>query len=128
MKIQGDNIREKKYQQRIQELKALYSYETSKYKIIVPKSLKEIVEEGRNLHHCVGTYTEKVAEGETDILFIRKQGEEDTSYYTMEVRNLEIIQYRGAYNNLHDNPVPKEIDQLVRQFHNALIKRVRKAA
>lgn len=128
MKIQGDNIREKKYQQRIQELKALYSYETSKYKVIVPKSLKEIAEEGRNLHHCVGTYIEKVAEGETDILFIRKQGEEDISYYTMEVRNLEIIQYRGAYNNLHNNPVPKEIDQFVKQFHNALIKRARKAA
>lgn len=128
MKIQGDNIREKKYQQRIQELKALYSYETSKYKIVVPETLKAIVEEGRNLHHCVGTYTEKVAEGETDILFIRKQGEEDMSYYTMEVKNLEIIQYRGAYNNLHDNPVPKEIDQFVKQFHNALIKRVRRAA
>lgn len=128
MKIQGDNIREKKYQQRIPELKALYSYETSKYKIIVPESLKVIVEEGQNLHHCVGTYTEKVAEGETDILFIRKQGEEDASYYTMEVKNLEIIQYRGAYNNLHNNPVPKEIDQFVKQFHNALIKRARKAA
>lgn len=128
MKIQGDNIREKKYQQRIPELKALYSYETSKYKIIVPESLKAIVEEGQNLHHCVGTYTEKVAEGETDILFIRKQGEEETSYYTMEVKNLEIIQYRGAYNNLHNNPVPKEIDQFVKQFHNALIKRARKAA
>lgn len=128
MKIQGDNIREKKYQQRIPELKALYSYETSKYKIIVPESLKVIVEEGQNLHHCVGTYTEKVAEGETDILFIRKQGEEETSYYTMEVKNLEIIQYRGAYNNLHNNPVPKEIDQFVKQFHNALIKRARKAA
>lgn len=128
MKIQGDNIREKKYQQRIPELKALYSYETSKYKIIVPESLKVIVEEGQNLHHCVGTYTEKVAEGETDILFIRKQGEEDASYYTMEVKNLEIIQYRGVYNNLHNNPVPKEIDQFVKQFHNALIKRARKAA
>ena len=128
MKIQGDNIREKKYQQRIPELKALYSYETSKYKIIVSESLKVIVEEGQNLHHCVGTYTEKVAEGETDILFIRKQGEEDASYYTMEVKNLEIIQYRGAYNNLHNNPVPKEIDQFVKQFHNALIKRARKAA
>lgn len=128
MKIQGDNIREKKYQQRIPELKALYSYETSKYKIIVPESLKVIVEEGQNLHHCVGTYTEKVAEGETDILFIRKQGEEDASYYTMEVKNLEIIQYRGAYNNLHNNPVPKEIDQFVKQFHNALIKRARKTA
>ncbi|MED9814718.1 PcfJ domain-containing protein [Anaerostipes sp.] len=128
MKIQGDNIREKKYQQRIPELKALYSYETSKYKIIVPESLKAIVDEGQNLHHCVGTYTEKVAEGETDILFIRKQGEEETSYYTMEVKNLEIIQYRGAYNNLHNNPVPKEIDQFVKQFHNALIKRARKAA
>ena len=119
MKIQGDNIREKKYQQRIPELKALYSYETSKYKIIVPESLKAIVDEGQNLHHCVGTYTEKVAEGETDILFIRKQGEEETSYYTMEVKNLEIIQYRGAYNNLHNNPVPKEIDQFVKQFHKA---------
>lgn len=128
MKIQGDNIREQAYQRRIQELKALYSYETSKYKIIVPESLKAIVEEGRNLHHCVGTYTEKVARGETDILFIRKRGEEDTSYYTMEVKKLEIVQYRGAYNNLHGNPVPKEIDQFVKQFHNALIKRVRRAA
>lgn len=128
MKIQEDNIREKAYQRRIPELKALYSYETSKYKIIIPESLKAIVDEGKNLHHCVGTYTEKAARGETDILFIRKQGEEDTSYYTMEVRDLEIIQYRGAYNNLHDNPVPKEIDQFVKQFHTMLIKRARKAA
>ena len=127
-KIKQDTTRELAYQRRLPELRVMYQYETKKYKIVVPKNLKAIVDEGKNLHHCVGTYTEKAANGETDILFIRKQGEEDVSYYTMEVRGLEIIQYRGAYNNMHDNPVPKEIDQFVKQFHRMLIKRVRKAA
>ena len=128
IKIKQDNAEELAYQRRLPELKAMYKYETKKYKIVVPENLKAIIDEGKNLHHCVGTYTEKAANGETDILFIRKQGEEDVSYYTMEVRNLEIIQYRGAYNNMHDNPVPKEIDQFVKQFHRMLIKRVRKVA
>lgn len=128
IKIKQDTTRELAYQRRLPELRAMYKYETKKYKIVVPENLKAIVDEGKNLHHCVGTYTEKAANGETDILFIRKQGEEDVSYYTMEVRDLEIIQYRGAYNNMHDNPVPKEIDQFVKQFHKMLIKRVRKAA
>lgn len=106
----------------------MYSYETAKYKIIVPESLKAIIEEGKNLHHCVGTYVDRVERGETDILFIRKKGEEDQSYYTMEVRNMEIVQYRGAYNNQHNNPVPEDIRKFVKQFHKTILKRVRKAA
>lgn len=128
MEIKKNNEKEKDYQRRIKELESLYHYETKKYTIIVPNSLKAIIEEGKNLHHCVGTYIDKVVQKETDILFIRKKGEEDKSYYTMEVRDMEIIQYRGAYNNQHNNPVPEDVHKFVKQFHRTILKRVRKAA
>lgn len=128
IRIQKNDAKEQNYKKRIKELETMYSYETAKYKIIVPESLKAIIEEGKNLHHCVGTYVDRVERGETDILFIRKKGEEDQSYYTMEVRNMEIVQYRGAYNNQHNNPVPEDIRKFVKQFHKTILKRVRKAA
>jgi hypothetical protein len=66
--------------------------------------------------------------GETDILFIRKKGEEDQSYYTMEVKDMEIVQYRGAYNNRHNNPVPEEIHKFVKGFKRVIERRARKRA
>lgn len=109
-------------------MKELYNYETKKYKIIVPENLKAIVDEGKNLHHCVGSYVKSVMKGETDILFIRKKGEEDQSYYTMEVKDMEIVQYRGAYNNRHNNPVPEEIHKFVKGFKRVIERRARKRA
>lgn len=128
IKVKHDNEKEQQYKKRIPGMKELYNYETKKYKIIVPENLKAIVEEGKNLHHCVGSYVKSVMNGETDILFIRKKGEEDQSYYTMEVKNMEIAQYRGAYNNRHNNPVPEEIHQFVKGFKKVIERRARKKA
>lgn len=66
--------------------------------IIVPKSGDEIKEEGRTLHHCVGTYVERVAKGETTILFVRKESEPDIPYFTLEYRNGRVVQCRGKNN------------------------------
>lgn len=66
--------------------------------IIIPKSGEEIKEEGRTLHHCVGTYVERVAKGETMILFVRKESAPDTPYFTLEYRNGKVIQCRGKNN------------------------------
>lgn len=63
-----------------------------------PLSLSELKEEGESLHHCVGSYTEKVARGETSIIFIRKKNEPNVSYYTMEYRDGHIAQVRGRHN------------------------------
>ena len=66
--------------------------------IIIPKSGDEIREEGRMLHHCVGTYVERVARGETLILFVRKESEPDVPYFTLEYRDGKVIQCRGRNN------------------------------
>ena len=41
---------------------------------------------------------------------------------------MEIVQYRGAYNNRHNNPVPEDIRKFVKQFHKTILKRARKVA
>lgn len=66
--------------------------------LIVPANSAAIKEEGEALHHCVGTYIERVAKGETAIFFIRREGEPDKPYYTLEWRDNKVIQCRGMNN------------------------------
>lgn len=65
--------------------------------IVVPEDGAQISKEGQALHHCVGTYVNKVAKGETLILFVRKEDEPEKPYFTMEWKG-KIVQCRGAYN------------------------------
>lgn len=66
--------------------------------IVIPKSGDEIKKEGQTLHHCVGSYVERVARGETMILFIRKEGKPDEPYFTLEYKNGKVVQCRGKNN------------------------------
>lgn len=65
--------------------------------IRLPEKLDELKREGEFLHHCVGTYRDRVAKGETMIFFIRKETEPDTPYYTLEW-NGRVKQCRGFRN------------------------------
>lgn len=64
----------------------------------VPRDAQEIKDEGAALHHCVGTYVDRVAKGQTHIFFIRKMKEPDTPYFTMEYNHGHVIQCRGSHN------------------------------
>ena len=66
--------------------------------LVVPKDAQDIKREGEILHHCVGTYVEKVAKGETSIFFVRKEKEPDKPYYTMEWKDEQVYQCRGLRN------------------------------
>ena len=66
--------------------------------LIVPANSAAIKEEGEALHHCVGTYIERVAKGETAIFFIRRESEPDKPYYTLEWRDNKVTQCRGMNN------------------------------
>ena len=50
------------------------------------------------LGHCVGSYTDRVLNGECQIYFIRKLGELKKPYYTAEWRDGKIVQCRGKRN------------------------------
>lgn len=101
-----------------------YEMETEELLIRLPECAHEIRKEGNAQHHCVATYMDRMVAGETCILFIRKKEEPDKSYYTVEVRDDEVIQVRGKYN-----VVPSEdIEEFMKTFKKSLRKVERKAS
>lgn len=61
----------------------------------------------RALNHCVRTYAEKVAKGETGIMFVRKQSDPDEPFVTLELKGRKVIQVRAKNNSI---PIPKVCD------------------
>lgn len=101
-----------------------YEMETEELLIRLPECAHEIRKEGNAQHHCVATYMDRMVAGETCILFIRKKEEPDKSYYTVEVRDNEVIQVRGKYN-----VAPSEdVEEFMKVFKKNIRKAERKAS
>lgn len=67
--------------------------------VIRPEKMSDLTEEGIKLHHCVGGYIQRVANGSTNIMFIRKKEEVDKPFYTVEISNSGTIeQIHGSCN------------------------------
>jgi len=64
--------------------------------VVVPKLPDDLKEEGKCLSHCVGCYIDRIIQGETKILFLRKQKE--VPMVTLELRDEVIIQAKGYAN------------------------------
>ena len=101
-----------------------YEMEIEQLLIRLPKCAYEIRKEGNAQHHCVATYMDRMVAGETCILFIRKKEEPDKSYYTVEVRDDEVIQVRGKYNV---DP-SEDVEEFMKIFKKNLRKVERKAS
>jgi DNA-directed RNA polymerase subunit RPC12/RpoP len=99
------------------ELSALYAWEYKEYAIVVPKMAMEIIKEGQNLHHCVGTYLERVQKRQTTILFLREKNDIDKSFYTVEVKDGKIVQCRGYGNKSYtqDKKIEKVVNKFIRE-------------
>lgn len=68
------------------------------YTFVLPKELQELKAEGKALSHCVGTYADEVARGETVIIFVRQKKKVDNPLYTLEIKKGKIVQLRGMKN------------------------------
>ena len=88
--------------------------------LVVPESASDIKNEGATLHHCVGAYVDRVAKGETLILFIRKKEKPNEPYYTMEWKNNRVAQCRGSHNK---NMTP-QVQKFVKAFEKEMLKAV----
>lgn len=96
-----------------------FEFTFGEYSVVVPTCAKDIVDEGQNMHHCVGGYVGRVVNGETYIVFIRKTETPDKCYLTCQVHtNGEIGQYYLAY----DNRISKQDDI---EFYNAFARHLR---
>lgn len=82
------------------------------YTFHVPSRVAELIYEGKKLHHCVSSYTEKHLKGQTMIAFVRLASKPNTPLYTLEVRLGQIIQFRGKYNR----DVPEEVWDVAKKW------------
>lgn len=73
-------------------------YEKDGLLIRWPTSGNEIINEGKVLHHCVGGYVKRAAEGKTTILLVRKVNAPDIPYYTLEWLEGRVQQCRTTRN------------------------------
>ena len=86
-------------------------YKGTYYSVVNPKTTDDIVNEGRYLHHCVGSYVNTVIKGATKILFFRNNDNIDKPLITLEVRNGVLRQYKGRQNR---RPTDTEMDEIMR--------------
>lgn len=80
------------------DISGQFCFERDGLKTICPSVPDDVISEGHALHHCVGSYIDRVAKNECIILFVRKCCEETKPYYTVEIRGKEVIQVRGVGN------------------------------
>lgn len=99
-----------------QNVKSL-EYSNNLYSIIACKDLFELNTEGSNLHHCVASYKDKVANGDEMILFLRENKDLDKSYYTINIKDNRIIQILGFGNKYIDSlEVHNFIEEWAKKF------------
>ena len=83
-----------------------WEYADKNYAVVAPTAPEEVADEGVALHHCVKTYISSVAEGETNILFIRKVSQIEKPFFTVEISHDGVLrQIHGFANrNLSSEP------------------------
>ena len=86
-------------------------FEMGGMKIVYPQNPSELVAEGHALHHCVGSYADRVARQECIILFLRRCENETKPFYTIEIQKRKIVQVRGMQNARATPAVEKFISQ-----------------
>ena len=82
-----------------------YEYEDDLYVIRLPKDSSEIITEGSKQSICIGGYTTRHANGETNLFFLREKSNPDKPFYAIEMNRNIIIQIHGFGNKwLGNNP------------------------
>ena len=110
----------------MQAAKALKEYEWEKDGLFIRPigSLKELVEEGGKLKHCVASYAKSYAEGSCKLFCIRRQSDPDTPYYTLELgKEDNLVQYRGYRNDAENKYQPQEeVRKFVAQWMKKIVE------
>ena len=122
IKLESDKLLEtnfKRFEKEITSMDEPYLY--GEYLIRPAESPVELHIESQLLHHCVRTYVNKVADGQTSILFIRKQQEPDKPLYTLELnRDRKIVQCRGLKNCSY----PEEVGELIKHWEKDIVRKI----
>ncbi len=65
--------------------KTALSFETDNYTVVIPTCGNDLVQEGIRQHNCVGGYVDRVVNGGTYVVFVRRKDDVDKNFITCEV-------------------------------------------
>lgn len=91
------------------QLKALtrrYGFSFGGLTLRPAKDSAEVIREGKELHHCVGSYVGSYAAGTTAICVLRRDVDPDAPWRTVEIKDGRVIQDRGYHNDVKGFGIP----------------------
>lgn len=89
-----------------------YEFKKGNLLIIAVSVPEQLYKESETLEHCVRDYDEDVAEGKTEIMFIRNAKTPNKPYYTLELKKKKVEQIRG-FDNCEPN---KKVKDFVKEW------------
>ncbi|NLB52064.1 MAG: hypothetical protein GX808_03905 [Syntrophomonadaceae bacterium] len=122
IKIKGNKLLNAKIKQIAKEIDVKYAFQKYGLFIRAAASIKELINEGKALNHCVGVYADWYASGKMSLLFIRENASPDVPYFTVEIKNNVIIQSRGKNNCAPD----KKVEKFLKAFTEAKLSAPKK--
>jgi putative transposon-encoded protein len=84
------------------------------FTIFCPMESQDLIDEGQKMHHCVGSYVQRVIDGYSKIYFVRRKSAPDLAFVTIELDNQNnLIQAKAKFNCHVPTDVQKYIDEFV---------------
>lgn len=118
VKAKADAQMRRDFKEAMRAIFGRLDFEADGMKFLLPTGPEDLAAEGNALHHCVGSYADRVARKECVILFLRRCEDVSKPLYTVEIRNLKIIQVRGRGNC---DPTP-EVEAFMSQWERQVLR------
>ena len=88
------------------------------------RSSTELTKEGAALHHCVAGYADRMAKGETAIFLIRQTSAPDEPFYTLELKNKQVVQCRTKFNQSYEQNA--QVHAFVKEWMATMVLKTKK--
>lgn len=119
-----DEEKDIEFKRAVEQYKNL-EYFNEKYSLIVPESIKELGREGSILRHCVASYVDKITNGTSIVLFLRKKNKISEPFVTVEVDEdfnlLQVKTYGDA--DVEDAEVYDFLNDAAKKFEKERMKK-----
>lgn len=102
---------------RVNKSLSKYRYTDEDLLITPANSIEDLINESKELHHCVRTYYKRYAKGETSIFLIRQCSEPNKPYFTLELKGKKVEQLRGEHNCIPTLPVVNFANKWANNFN-----------
>lgn len=91
----------------------LYDFKYKGLMAIVPQTPQEIIEEAQAQKNCLRSYIERVRNGNTVVVFVRRKDDPEKTFLSAEIYDGKLTQLKGYCNS---NPRSKEINEFVKKW------------